>query len=296
MKNYYAPEANNFSYARKNKGICNLSYYTKITIYGPNAIDLINSFSIRNVENLFNSDNSNAIYTIFMKKKKFITEGFIIKLSQLKYVILTEDFTSLLKYLRKRHKNFKLVTIEQSSSQFCFFSLHGDKCIEKNKLTHGNIYEVNHQGYNYFLVLSGIVNKYNILDHYVNMGYVEISKEVYNLFLNSNSVMTKLDKINKRYKIPTYLSIINADNFKVKVKKKYVSIKQFETTKNLIVTRDMPIYNHERKKIGFVHNFYRLVNKKFPFIICVLNKNKHEKIAIIKNNDQEILIKEYNKY
>ena len=66
MKNYYAPEANNFSYARKNKGICNLSYYTKITIYGPNAIDLINSFSIRNVENLFNSDNSNAIYTIFI--------------------------------------------------------------------------------------------------------------------------------------------------------------------------------------------------------------------------------------
>ena len=88
MKNYYAPEANNFSYARKNKGICNLSYYTKITIYGPNSQDLINSFSIRNIEKLFKDNVNEAIYTIFMKKKKFISEGFIIKLSPLKYVIL----------------------------------------------------------------------------------------------------------------------------------------------------------------------------------------------------------------
>lgn len=296
MKNYYAPEANNFSYARKNKGICNLSYFTKITIYGPNSQDLINSFSIRNIENLFKDTENEAVYTIFMKKKKFITEGFIIKLSPLKYVILTEDFTSLLKYLKRKHKQFKLVTIEQSSSQFCLFSLHGEKSLESKKPIHGNTYSVNHQGYNYNLIFSGIVNKYNILDHYINMGYVEISKEVYNLFLNSNSVITKLDRLNKKFRIPTYLTITNANNFKFKIKRKYVSIKQFETTKNLIVTRDMPIYNHDRKKIGFVHNFYRLVNKKFPFIICVLNKNKHEKIAIIKNNNQEILIKEYNKY
>lgn len=295
MKNYYASQTSNFSYARKNKGICNLTHYTKITIYGPNASNLINLFSIRDIDKAFKNDHE-AIYTIFMKKKKFITEGFVIKLSPLKYVILTEDFTSLFKLLKKKHKSYKLVTLELSSSQFCFFSLHGDKLDIANKPAHGNIYKVNHQGYNYSLIFSGIVNKYNILDHYINDGYVEINNEVYNLFLNSNSVITKLDRINKKFRIPTYLTIINADNLKFKVKKQFISIKQFETTKNLIVTRDMPIYNHERKKIGVVHNFYRLVNKKFPFIICLLNKHKHEKIAIIKNNNQEILVKEYNKY
>lgn len=293
MKNFYVSPQNNFAYVRKNKGICNLSHYSKITIYGPNSIDLINLFSIRDVKKITN----NAFYTIFMKRKRFITDGFVIQVSPLKYIILTEDFTHLLKLLKKSNRKFKLVTIEATSSQYSFFSFHGEE-ITNNipKPQTGSIYKLNHQNYNYFVVLGSSIHKYQILDYYINNGFTEINQEVYNIFLNSHSVITKLDRLNKSYKIQIYKAIINADNTKFKSNKTNYCIKQFETTKNFIVSRDMPIYNHERKKIGFVHNFYRIVNKKFPFILCVLNKAKHEKIAIIKSNNQEILIKECNKY
>ncbi len=293
MKNYYITQSNNFTHVRKNKGIFNMSYYSKITVYGPNSSDLLNLFSIKDIKKI----NQDAFYTIFLKKKKFITDGFVIRVSPLKYIILTEDFTSLLKYLRKKHRKFKLVTIEQSSSQFAFFSLHGDKVNEKElKAPHSAIYKLNHQGYKYNLVLGSTINKFNILDYYISNGFEEINSEVYNLFLNSNSVITKLDRLNKKYRLSTYNILVKADNLKYKQKQRNIYIKQFETTKNLIITRDMPIYNHERKKIGFVHNFYRQASKKFPFIVCVLNKYKHEKIAIIKSNNQEVLIKEYNNY
>lgn len=290
MKNFNTENTNdNFIQAKKNIGICNLSNAFKYTIYGPNAIDLINKFSIRKINNI----KEKSFMTIMMKKKQFICECQIIKLSPLKYLILTFKDNNLLKLLKKNSRKFPLVTVDNSDKLYSFFSFHGDSIYDYfKKNTSSSLYAVNRQGYVYYTMLTTSVNKFAILDHFKSLGFIEINPYVRNIFMNNNNVITNLDKIEKKYRHNIYTYLYNADNLPFKRQKKIYCVKQFEATNNLILS-NMSIYNHKRRKIGYVHNFYRLANKKNPFILGIVKKNRLDKIAILKYNKNEILIKEY---
>lgn len=293
MKNYYeSKEKNNYIQARKNIGICNLSDSYKYLVYGPSAKTLINSYSIRNLDLI----NDNSFMTIMMNKNKYLCECQIIKLSPLKYLLITTEESQILKFLKKMIKKNRLCTVEDYSLQYSFFSFHGDKCIDyfKNKSS-SNLYKVNKQGYTYYTMLSSSVNKFVILDHFKALGFEEINKYTESVFFNSHNVITNLKDINKIYQKSIFAQLYKADNCKFKVNKLYC-IKQFESTRNFVVTKKMPIYNSNRKKVGYIHNFYRLNNKKYPYLLGIIKKYSTDKISILKVNKNEILIKEYQLY
>ncbi len=279
----------NFIKAKKNIGICNLSNAFKYTIYGPNAVDLLNKFSVRKVNDI----KEKSFMTILMKKKKYICECQIIRLSPLKYLILTFEDNNLFKLLKKYSRKFPLVTVDNSDKLYSFFSFHGDTIYEYfKKNTSASLYPVNRQGYIYYTLLTTSVNKFAVLDHFKSLGFIEINPYVRNIFMYNNNVITDLNKIIKKYRLNIYSYLYKADNLSFKKPKKIYCVKQFETTHNLVLS-NMPIYNHKRRKIGYIHNFYRLPNKKNPFILGIVKRNKIDKIAILKYNKNEILIKDY---
>lgn len=294
MKNFYEPsENNNFIQARKCIGICNLSNINKYTIYGPSAKDLLNRFSVRKVDLI----KDNSFMTIMMKHNKFICECQIIKLSPIKFLILCEDNCKLLKYLNSYKKKYPLVTVDDTSRLYSFFSFHGDKACEYFKLKNSsNLYKVARQGYTYFTMLTSSVNKFSVIDHFKSIGFLEINPYVRNIFLYNNNVITNLNNLPLKYKKIILYNLYNTDNIKVKNYKKTYCVKQFESTKNLIITKKMPIYNSKRKKIGYIHNFYRVNNKKYPFVLGIVRNLKNDKVALLKVNKSEILIKEYQLY
>ena len=65
----------------------NLSDYNKIIVYGENCNNLINLLSIRDIDNI----HDNSFFSIFMHKNKFIDEVIIIRLSHLKYLIISKN-------------------------------------------------------------------------------------------------------------------------------------------------------------------------------------------------------------
>lgn len=290
--NYQLYNINNYNIARKNLSICNVSDISKYTIYGPNSIDLLNKFSIRNIFTI----NDNTFMTLMMYKKKFLCECQIIKLSTYKYICLVENGNTFYKYLRKYQKKFPLVTIEDSTKDYSFFSFHGEKALEyfSNKNS-SNLYLLSRQNYKYYTMLTTKNNETIVLNHFKEIGFIEINQYVRDIFLFNNNVITNLDKIKYKYKDNVYSYIYKNDYLNKKKKQMYI-VKQYEATKNFIYSKNIPIYNSKRKKIGYIHNFYRIKNKKYPYFLGIVKKSVNEKVALLKINKKEILVKEYQTY
>lgn len=283
----------NYNQARKKIAICNLSSYNKITIYGPKANDLINLYSIRNVEKI----KDDSFYTILMKKRKFIEEVQVIRLSNLKYIIIYKENKKLLNILIKAKRKFPMVTVEDSTKSFSFFSFHGSKIYDyfkDNKSFY--LYKVKHQNYLYYTLLTTIANKFSVLEHFRSIGFFEISLETRNLFLYNNNVITDLNKIKNKYRLNTYITIYDCDNYKFKSKIRILTIKQFEATSNNLIVDGARIYNSQKKYIGYVHNHFRLPNKKNPYVLAIVRKYLCEKVALIKHKKEETIIKDYQIY
>lgn len=284
---------NNYLKARKNIGICDLSLFSKYIVYGPNAINLLNNYSITQM----NLSESKSFMTILMNRNKVICECYIIKLSPIKYLIITDDKKkkNLYRILIKSRRKFPLVTIENATNIYSFFSFHGEKSNEYfNKNKNSNIHEITHQSYTYYTMLTSSINRYAVLDHFKSIGFEEISLETRNIFLHNHNVITNVNSIKRKYRNNIISSLYKSDNFKSYSNRKVYSITQFEGTKNFLITKDLVIYNHLRRKIGHVHNYYRIPNKRHPYLLCIIRKHKFDKIAIVKYNKNEILLKEYN--
>ena len=278
---------------KKQIGICNLSSYSKITIYGPGAIDLINEFSIREISNI----TDRAFFTILMKKKKYIDEVLIIKLSHLKFIIITNEVKKLLNLLKKTKRKFPMTTVDDTSKLYSLFSFHGDKEQEYfNEINSSFLFKVTHQNYDYHIIFASSINKYHILDHFLNLGFFEINLETRKIFLYNNNVIMNLDTIKKRFRLNTYITIYDCDNYKFKLKIKILEVKQFESTINNLIIDGSNIYNSQGKCIGYVHHHFRLPNKKNPYVLGIVRKFLCDKIALIKHHKVETIIKEYNIY
>ncbi len=282
-----------YNQVKKEIGICNLSSIQKITVYGPGAVDLINHYSIRDISRI----TDNAFYTILMKNKYFIDEVMIIKLSQLKYLIITNEANKIINMFKKIKRKFPMVTIDDTTKLYSLFSFHGEKEAEYfSKITSSFLYRVTQQNYDYHIIIASSVNKYHILDYFLNNGFFEINLEMRKIFLYNNNVITNLKNIKRKFRLNTYITIYDCDNYKFKVKIRILEIKQFESTINNLIVDGSNIYNSQGKCIGYVHNHFRLPNKKNPYILGIVRKFLCEKIALVKHNKVETIIKEYNVY
>ena len=116
------------------------------------------------------------------------------------------------------------------------------------------------------------------------------------IFLYNNNVITNLKNIKRRFRLNTYITIYDCDNYKFKIKYRILEVKQFEATLNNLIVDGSNIYNCQGICIGYVHNHFRIPNKKNPLILGIVRKYLCDKIALVKHNKVETIIKEYNMY
>lgn len=283
----------NFIKARKYIGICNEYKLGKIMLYGTSAFNLINSYSSKK----FNEDNFRGAYTLIMKKKKLISEILILKLSALRYLILTESTKNTLKFLNKIKRKFPLTTVNDVTENYTLFSFHGDKsnCF-LDMLKSQNLYKVKRQNYQHYVFLSSKKNETQAINHFKNLNFVPISLETKTLFLYNNSVITNLDRINRKMKKYVYDLTYKSNRFNYIKKVNPFEIKQFELSDYAIPLKNTPIFYRKFFSCGKVWYSYKLPNKKFPYVLCIVKKDKIGKKAILKDGKREILLRQFINY
>ena len=258
----------------------NLSDYNKIIVYGENCNNLINLLSIRDIDNI----HDNSFFSIFMHKNKFIDEVIIIRLSHLKYLIISKN-NKTYKKLKKLSKIYKSTSVSLISKLF-IYSLHGNlTSLKKSR----NIFPVSHQGYNYKLYVS----KNNDTLNSIFPNIFKLSVDNYKLFLYNNNVITNFNIKNKKIRLNLIKALYSADNYNFRCKPQFIKVKQFEATANFIPEKESIIYDTSNNKIGIIHNYFRLSNKRYPFIIGIINKYNDNKYIFIKDKitKQKIILK-----
>lgn len=283
----------NFLKARKYIGICNEFKLGKIMLYGTRAFNLINSISSKK----FNEDNFKGAYTLIMKKKKLVSEILILKLSALRYLILTENTKKTLKFLNKVKRKFPLTTVNDVTQNYTLFSFHGDKSINfLDMLKSQNLYKVKRQNYQYYVFLSSKKNEIQVINYFKNLNFVPISLETKTLFLYNNNVIINLDKIKRKMKKYVYDLTYKSNTFNYIKKDNPFEIKQFELSDYAIPLKNTPIFYHKFFSCGKVWYSYKLPNKKYPYVLCIVKKDKIGKKAILKDGKKEILLKQFINY
>jgi len=283
----------NFLKARKYIGICNEFKLGKIMLYGTRAFNLINSISSKK----FNEDNFKGAYTLIMKKKKLVSEILILKLSALRYLILTENTKKTLKFLNKVKRKFPLTTVNDVTQNYTLFSFHGDKSIGfLDMLKSQNLYKVKRQNYQYYVFLSSKKNEIQVINYFKNLNFVPISLETKTLFLYNNNVIINLDKIKRKMKKYVYDLTYKSNTFNYIKKDNPFEIKQFELSDYAIPLKNTPIFYHKFFSCGKVWYSYKLPNKKYPYVLCIVKKDKIGKKAILKDGKKEILLKQFINY
>ena len=245
---------------KKQLNYYNLSDYSKIIVYGEKSQKLINTLSIRNIDNI----KTRSFFTILMNKNKFIDEVIIISLSKLKYLIISQSPITYKILNRLSKTQFPSTSVSLINNLF-IYSLHGDlSIVDESK----NIFSVSHQGYNYKIFLSENIKL--LETKYPNI--FKLSVDYYKLFLYNNNVIINVNIKNKRLRLNVIKAVYSADNCKFKCKPLLISIKQFESTLNFIPVKNSIIYDVNNNKIGILYNYFRLRNKKYPFIIAIIKK------------------------
>ncbi len=280
----------------KTNGFYDMSNYDCINIYGEDALNLINFLSVRDL----NYINDSAFYTVLQRGYIFIDEVLIIKLSSYNFIIYPNNQKKVKKIydtLKFNKRKFPVVNVDLSKKTLSIFSLHG------NNLSYGDycnsLYKtvlITRQGYNYILIYSHQSKKEKIINHFLSMKLTEISVDIYNLFLYNNKVINNLDTVNLNFKLNIIKQLYDCDNINIKLPKKILTVKLFEATKDVSLFNNTPIYNVEGEKIGYVYKAFYNPYKNKPFVLGIIKKYRTGKFAIIKNNDQKLLLKHRNVY
>ena len=285
--------SSNFIKARKYIGICNEYKYCKIMVYGTRALDLLNSISSKKL----NESSFKGGYTLLMKKKNLISEVLILKLSALRYLVLTENAKKTYKFLNKIKRKFPLTTVNDVTQNHTLFSFHGEKSINfLDALKSPNLYKVKRQNYQHYVFISPKKNELQVIEYFKNLNFIPISLETKNLFLYNNSVITNLDKIKKNMRKYVYDLVYKSNTFSYIKKDNPFEIKQFELSDYAIPLKNTPIYHKKFLRCGKIYYSYKLPNKKFPYILCIVKKDKVSKNAILKDGKKEILLKQFINY
>ena len=271
--------------ARNSIGIVNLSHLSKFLVSGPSSLELINHFATQKVDD----KNGNGVFTVFMKKKKFIDEVLILRLSLYRYLVIGNNKDKIYKLLKKARRKHRTSMVSDSTYEYAFFAFHGSQAKEFFRdLDHRYLYRAKRQNYTYFQLLAPKKDEQIIMKHFLSLNFKPICLEVEKLFLYNNNIILNIDKIPRSYR----LSVINElyPYTQPKYRIKPVKIRKYELEKNYLVTNKHKIYNHFGKKIGIIHCTYRLPYKRNPFIIAFL-RSPLKAVSMIKVGKNEALIK-----
>lgn len=280
----------------KTNGYYNVSDFSSINIYGEDAKNLINYLSVRDI----NYISEPAFYTVLQRGYIFIDEVLIIKLSEYNYIIYPNDQKKVQKIydtLKFNKKKFPILNIDMTNKKLALFSIHGNT-INELKLSESffKTIKITRQGYSFLLIYTHYSKEKKVIQYLKENKLLPISVDIYNLFLYNNKVINSLDNVNLKYRLNVIKQVYNCDNTKIKLPKRILTIKLFEATKNVSLFNNTPIYNVEGEKIGYVYKAFYNPYKNKPLVLGIIKKYRTGKFAIIKNNDDNLLLKLRNTY
>lgn len=280
----------------KTSGYYNMSSYNSISIYGEDAKNLINFLSVRDI----NYISEPAFYTVFQRGYIFIDEVLIIKLSEFNYIIYPNNQKKVQKIydtLKFNKKKFPILNIDLTSKTLALFSIHGNNTNEID--LYNSLFKtikITRQGYSFLIVYTHHSKKEKVIKYFKERKLLEISVDIYNLFLYNNKVINSLENVSINYRLNVIKQVYNCDNTKIRLPKRILTIKLFEATKNVSLFHNTPIYNVEGEKIGYVYKSFYNPYKNKPFVLGIIKKYRTGKFAIIRNNNDELLLKLRNVY
>lgn len=272
--------------AKKSIGICLDNYKAKIIVSGEMALSLINYFSIIKVDEKI----TNNFFTVLLKKKKFISEVLVLRLSLYRYLIVTDELKKVMKLLRRKRRKFPLTVIQNATSEYSIFSFHGENADNFFRdIDYRYIYKTHHQDYTYYQLICPKKEQQITLKHFISLNFIPISLEVKKLFLYNNNVVLNIKSIPKSYRLSVCAEVYSNNQLKYKVKS--LSVCSYELEGNYLVTNKHKIYSYLRKKAGIIHCTYRLPNYKYPFVMAFVNKDKSKKVTLIKIGKQDAIVR-----
>lgn len=272
--------------AKDSIGICLDNTKAKILVSGEMALSLINHFSIIKVDEKI----TNNFYTILLKKKKYIAEVLVLRLSLYRYLIITDELKKVIKLLKRKRRKYPLSIIANATSEYSIFSFHGDNADSFfREIDYRYIFKTHHQEHSYYQLICPKKEQHITLKHFISLNFIPISLEVKKLFLYNNNVVLNINKIPRAYRLSVCAEVYPNNNLKYKVKNLRVS--KYELEGNFLVTNKHKIYSYLRKKAGIIHCTYRLPNKRYPFVIAFVFSNKIKKVSLIKVGKQDAIIR-----
>lgn len=280
-----------FVQARKAKAMFNDKQPKMIMVYGTKANELINEYSVHLIDS-----KTNSSYTLFYSKDKFVAEAMVLKLSPLRYLIIYYKDCKLFKILSKAKKRHSLVTVDDASNKYSLISFHGDeakKYFDKNKVN--LLYYVKWQNYSHYWLIVEQKHLSETIEIFLDKGFLEIHLETKEIFMYNNNVIDLTD-IPRKYQNSIFRTLCSYNNHIYKGKDKFLMLQQYEVQEDINVLPKTKVYNHLRKKIGFVYLSYRISNKRNPYIIAIVSKFKVGKFALLKIAKREIIAKQIINY
>lgn len=275
-----------FLKAKKSIGICVESDKSFILISGEMALPLINHFSIMKVDDKITTN----FYTILLKKKKYIQEVLVARLSIYRYLIVCDNAKKVIKLLRKKKRKYPLANIKNVTNEYTIFSFHGDNANSFFKdIDYRYVYKTKHQNYTYYQLICPKKEQNITYNHFLKMNFIPITLEHKKLFLYNNNVVLNIEKIPRSYRLSVCSEIY--PNNVLRCKLKQIAIKTYELEGNYLITNKHKVYSYLRKKAGIIHCIYKLPNKKNPYLIAFINKDKERKVSLVKVGKQEAIIR-----
>lgn len=258
-------------------GICLDNEKAKILVTGEMALQLINHYSMIKVDDKI----TNNFYTILLKKKKFISEILVLRLSISRFLIITDNIRRVIRLLRRKRRKYPLTTIRNATNDYSIISFHGENASSFFRdIDYKYLFKTKHQNYMYYQLICPKREQDITYHHFLKMNFIPISVELKNLFLYNNNVVLNINKIPKSYRLAVCAEIYPNNILRYKVK--CIEVKKYELEGNFLVTNKHKVYSYLRKKAGIIHCIYRIPNRKYPYIQAFVLKDKAKKVSLVK--------------
>lgn len=270
--------------AKRNIGICLCTDYKCYIIKGKNCINLLNHYSRMKI-----SENSNSGYIALDTKYKFIAEALYFKASNTTYLIFSTS-PNIYKFLSKLTKKYPLTVVNDASKEFSLFTFHGKKAnVFFDNFNAKCLFKLSHQGYKYYHMITNKKDETRSLNYYLEQNFVPINVETKRIFLYNNKVITNFDNFNAHHKRDLldikYPTMNKLPNY---------SLELFECLDQSLIEKNTKILNYSRHNCGIVYNSFKMPNKKYPFILGIVN-TFNTNVLLIKKAGKEILIRKIYK-
>jgi hypothetical protein len=272
--------------ARNSIGIVNHSHLGKYLVSGVGSLALINHYSVCKLDDKIGT----SYYTLLLRRKKFIAEVLILRLSLYRFLVVGNEKQKILKILKKARRRHRTCTVTDCSEEYSLFAFHGNNtCDFFQGLDYRYIFKTKRQNYTYYQLLSPRKDESITWKHFLSLDFVPTSLEVEKLFLYNNNVILNIERIPKPYRLGVCNEIYPFTNIRIHTRK--IKIRKYELEQNCLVTNRHRIYNHHGRRIGIIHCSYRLPYKRFPFVIAFIYRAKVKSVSVVRVGKKETLIK-----